>query len=92
MPQIYCSRGDGKLPYGRNTLIRFQAEYIFEMTDEAETKLKYKNIEKIIFGKDVIYIYTSAIQAFLIPFSVFETQEKRDEFCAFLNQKMVEAE
>jgi len=75
----------GKLPYGRNVQIQFDEEVIHEITEIAESKMKYSNIEKIVEVDRALYIYYAATQAFIIPISVFESEEQKNEFLRFLN-------
>ena len=79
---------DGKLPYGQIGRIEFEQDYIHDITDENETKIKYTNVEKIAINNNYIYIYFNAIQAFLIPFHVFENNEQKEMFFSFINNKI----
>jgi len=78
---------DGKLPYGNDVLIQFDEDFFVETTNESETKTNYSKIEKIAVGKKAFYIYVNALQAYIIPFSVFKTEQHRDDFLAFINNK-----
>lgn len=85
---IKIIKKDGKLPYGKDVLIQFEEDFFIETTNETETKTKYTSIEKIAAGGNrAIYIYISSVQAFIIPFSVFESEKQRDAFLAFINYK-----
>lgn len=89
--QIKMIKKEGKLPYGKEVFARFDDQLFMETANGNESKIDYANIEKIAVGQKAIYIYIGAIQAFIIPFSVFEDEEKREEFLTFLNHKKSEA-
>lgn len=82
---------DGKLYYGKDVLFQFNEDFFIETSTDAETKLKYTSIERIEEGKNALYIYIGAIQAYMIPFSVFETTEQKNEFLDFINNKVATA-
>ena len=84
---IKAMKKSGKLPFGKNTEIQFGEDDIHDISELSESKIKYSVIEKIAMGKNAIYIYFSSIQAFIIPFSVFENEEQKADFLAFINQK-----
>ncbi len=79
---------DGKLPYGKNNLIKFDQNFIYEVNDKIETKTKYTVLENIMVDDNAIYIYFSAIQAYIIPFRVFENDEQKEAFLEFINDKI----
>lgn len=81
---------DGSLPYGKEVSIKFDDECFIEDTDQIETKIQYSKVERIALGY-AIYIYFSAIQASIVPFSAFENNREREEFLSFLNSKVENA-
>jgi len=85
--QIRSIKKTGKLPFGKENVIRFYEDFILSIEDSTETKMQYARIEKVAEGKKAIYIYSSAIQAFILPFSAFSNGQERNEFWAFINQK-----
>jgi len=85
--RIKMIKKDGKLPYGKDVLVQFDEDSFIETIHEAESKANYKIIEKIAVGKNAAYIYINAMQAVIVPFSVFETNEQKNEFLAFINKK-----
>jgi len=85
--QIKSIKKTGKLPFGKENTLRFFEDFMMSIEDGTETKMKYTNIEKVAAGDNAIYIYFSAMQAFIIPFSVFSNEQERNEFYAFINQK-----
>ena len=84
---IKLIKKDGKLPYGKNVLINFEEDFFVEATNDTEIKGKYKSVEKIAVAGDAIYIYISAMQAFILPISVFESTAQKNEFLEFINGK-----
>ena len=89
--QIKLMKKDGKLPYGKNVSIEFDETFFIESTEINETKTKYASIEKIAVSNNMIYVYFSAIQAFILPLSVFESNEQKDAFLLFINDKKEES-
>ena len=77
----------GKLPYGKDVTISFGEDSLIEITPETETKVKYTRIENIVGGTFAIYIYISAVQAFVVPVSVFPSIQEQDEFWNFIHDK-----
>ena len=82
---------DGKLPFSKETTIIFDEERIHEKSIEAESSILYTSIEKIGEGDQAIYIYFSALQAFILPYRSFESDEQKNEFLSFLNTKCQKA-
>jgi hypothetical protein len=78
---------DGKLPFSKETVITFDEERLHEKSIDAESSINYSSIEKIGEGDQAIYIYFSALQAFILPYRSFESDEQRHEFLSFLNTK-----
>ena len=85
--QMKLLKKDGKLPYGQNSLVTFGEDFVVDISDETETKIKYTKIEKISVGSIAIYLYFSAAQALVIPFSVFENDAHKAEFLEFIKGK-----
>ena len=89
--RIKAIKKRGKMPYNRRAFMRFDNEYFTEITDQSETKTKYSSIEKIIFGKNAVYLYTSVVQAYIVADTVFEKPEQKTEFCEFIRQRAAQA-
>jgi hypothetical protein len=71
---IKSFKKSAKLPYGQNVTIHFDEDSFTETTVETETKVKYSSVEKIAFSNIALYIYVSSVQAFIIPYCVFENE------------------
>lgn len=78
---------DGKLPFNGEVIITFDEDGIHEKTLNSESKINYTLVEKIGQNKQAIYIYMSAVQAYIIPLSCFESDVKKIEFLEFLDKK-----
>ena len=84
---IKAMKKQGKLPYSNEVIIQFNEDCFIETTSATETRTKYTNVEKVVLGKSAVYVYMGAIQAYIVPFSVFETEKQKEEFCAFIENK-----
>ena len=78
---------EGKLPYENKNLLQFQDDFIFGIADGTETRVPYTKIEKVKLHKEVMYIFISVLQAYIIPLSIFETVEQQNEFLTFIKHK-----
>jgi len=65
----------GKLPYQSDITIFFEDDFFIETTEIGEGRVKYSAIERVIKAEKAIYIYTNAVQAMLLPFTVFLTNK-----------------
>lgn len=88
---IHKLKKDGKLPYSKQTAIRFEDDAFHETTEDTETKTAYRKLENIAVSDHAIYAYTSAMQAYIIPLRVFESDAQRTAFMQFLNAKKDDA-
>ena len=75
------------LPFDSKIRLELGDENICQITENSETKVIYSDIEKITQGPNAIYVYISATQAFIMPFSVFDSDIQRNEFLEFLRKK-----
>lgn len=83
--QLRQMKKSGKLPYSQSSILEFYEKGFVEITESNKTELKYTAIERIsIVDKKYIYIHTNSIMAYIIPYSVFESDEQRSEFFVFL--------
>jgi len=84
---IRLMKKEGRLPFSKNNRLQFDEENIYEFTEVTESKFKYSTIEKIAENDNAIYIYISAMQAIIIPFSVFKGEAEKEEFITFIKRK-----
>ncbi|MCL2638604.1 MAG: YcxB family protein [Oscillospiraceae bacterium] len=87
---IYILKKSGKLPFDTDNSLKFADDDYTEVTPDTESKIKYSKIEKVLVSENAVYIFTSAMQAHIIPLSAFENEQQKEQFCAFINQKMTE--
>jgi hypothetical protein len=88
--QIKLMKRDGRAPYDANPQISFGEEEVHEISETSELKVKYVNVEKVCDDKKngAVYIFFSAMQAFILPHRAFESDAHRSEFLAFINGKV----
>lgn len=60
-------------------------QHILVRQGEAESSCDWKNVRKIVFGKGVVYVFTTAIHATIITEKSCE--EQFEELVAFLKEK-----
>lgn len=77
-----------KLPYENSVIISFEDEYFVETTEKGDSRTKYSAIELVVSAEKAIYIYINAVQAIILPFTVFSDEQKRNDFLVFIEGKM----
>ena len=87
--QIRSIKKQGKIPFGKDVNIRFDEESYTEINEVSETKINYTSMERVVKGHHAIYLYIGAVQATIIPFAAFETEEHMDDFLAFIFSKIL---
>jgi hypothetical protein len=85
--QIKLMKKSGKLPFARENHYKFEEDYFLIETEIMDIKQKYAAIENILVSPKAIYIYLGAIQANTLPLSVFESEQQKEEFITFINEK-----
>lgn len=65
----HYSLGALRVPYSPESVIEFTDTMIIEHTDTTDTRLMYKDIEKICQTEDALYIFIDSSRAFLIPYA-----------------------
>jgi len=86
--QINDLKKTGKLPFGHSITISFDEEGVHEVSELAESKVKYSNFEKILEDEDAVYIYYSTRTAYFIPHHVFENEQQKTDFLSFIKRKV----
>ena len=66
----------------------FEDEMIIDITTNVETKMKYLNLERIEYDNNLLYLFFSPLQAFILPLRIFTNSNERDELIAFIKSKM----
>jgi hypothetical protein len=77
----------GKLPMQNNIHMLFDENDFTEKTELNESKYLYSCIESINMGEKAIYLYNGAVQAFIIPNSVFNDVSEKELFKQFVKSK-----
>lgn len=78
---------NGKLPFSNESTIILDDDFIREKTSLTESNIKFESIEKIVESKNALYIYIGAIQAIVIPYRSFTSNEEKIDFLNLLNSK-----
>jgi uncharacterized membrane protein len=76
--------GNNKGLLGKKKL-EINEDYIIETDQNAESKHKWNVIEKVVNTQDYIFIYASAVSAYIIPINAFKSKEERDNFLHRVN-------
>lgn len=71
---------------GERTL-DLQEDAIYERGISSESKKSWDAVEKVIEGKKHIYIYVSAITAFIVPLTAFADDDEKNQFLSMINRK-----
>lgn len=58
---------EGKLPYHADADIEFRDDAIVEVSGQGELCVPYTDVEHVYFETGYLYIFYSAVQAFIIP-------------------------
>ena len=86
--QIKAMKRDGKAPYGEASQVHFGEDDVHSVSESTETRAKYASLGRICEDGNAVYIYMNAIQAFVIPRRVFESEAQKAEFLAFISGKV----
>lgn len=86
-------KASGKLPYDSVSRLEFYTDKIVEITDSSRIEKSYASVEQICVVKDhYIYVYTSAVSAYILPIPQLKEQADQEEFLNYLSQKCPSAE
>lgn len=77
----------GKLPMQNNIQMLFNENEFIEKTEVNESKNLYSCIESVDMGEKAMYLYNGAVQAFIIPNSVFKDVSEKELFKQFIKSK-----
>lgn len=84
---IKTIEASGKLPYAKESTAVFDDEKIKFVTSDTEMSISYSAIEKIVIGKNALYLYKNAITAHIMPYRTFASEEEKESFLQFIKQK-----
>ena len=74
----------GNAKYTPKGLLSFDEEQIIDVCETSEMKVKYSVLEKVYVTPVAFYFYISSIQAFILPYKSFSSQQQLDEFFNFI--------
>ncbi len=83
---------DGNLPYDKSGELVFDSDGITDITETSVFKTGYSSIEKIIITEKTIYLYTSAINAYIINSDFFKDQNEKSDFLNYITSKAPDAD
>ena len=86
---IKSYKKQGKFTYSPESVIEFDEDKIYEITDGSKIEQMLSNTEFVSICEydKVIYISFNAAMTFVMPYRVFENDEQREEFIEFLRNK-----
>ena len=84
---IKTIKESGKAPYDDDFKAVFEEEKLLTSTKDTEVTTAYSALEKIVIGKNALYLYKNAIAAYIMPYRVFASEEEKESFLQFLRQK-----
>ena len=86
--QLKLLKKSGKLAYSPEAIIEFYDDVFVETTATNRTEQKYSSIERIsVVDNKFAYIHISSVNAYILPFYAFSSQEQCDSFFAFIRTK-----
>ncbi len=78
----------GKMSFDPTSSFEFYDDIFTESTPETKCEYRYSILDSIsIVGTSVIYLHTSNLGGYIIPFTVFDSKEHFDSFVHFLHTK-----
>ncbi len=85
--QISLTKNSPNKRYLPKSTIEFAEESFTELTEIGSTETKYFVIERISVTEQAIYMHMNSVTAYILPTSLFESDETLDEFIDFLKTK-----
>ena len=85
---ITMMKKSGKLPYEKASRLEFFDDCFTEIGENTKNEVMYAGIEQVLVSKaNAIYIYVSGSTAYILPASVFSSDDEREEFKQFIKAK-----
>ncbi len=78
---------DGKLPYSETGTLTFSQDDIREENAQSTAAYHYDAIERTALSRGAVYVFFSAMQAFILPESAFSGDEERQALLGLLKEK-----
>ena len=81
-------KADGKLPYSVKGTLIFDEEKLIDRGVTSETTVHYGSFTKLCAGKSAYYLYFSAAQGIIVPFSAVPSDAEREQLYQFLRRNI----
>ena len=78
---------EGRCPYNKHSILKFNNDSLIEISPTEESNVDYDTIEKIVEITGLLLIYISTLNAIIMPVSVFTSQEQKEAFISFLEDR-----
>lgn len=86
--QIKHMKSASKLPYDPESTLEFYEDALVEMAAGKRLEQSYDVLERIcIWGEDYIFLYSSSVNAYILPMAQVKEQVDAEAFLNFLSQK-----
>lgn len=85
---IMKMKKEGRLPYTKEAILKFDDESIHEITPNTESKTNYSMIEKVSVTEKAIYLFINSVQAYILPVTAFSGEMEKSKFLEFINLKV----
>lgn len=82
---------DGNLPYDKSGELIFDSDGITDISETSVLKTGHSSIEKIIITEKTIYLYTSAVNAYIINSDFFKDENEKSAFLNYITSKATNA-
>ena len=79
------SEGNNNALLGRQ-VVSLSPEGIFVKNQTAESKINWSTVDKVTENDKHVYLYTSSINALVIPKNDFQSEKEKQEFLAYVNK------
>lgn len=78
----------GKLPFESRVSLEATDDHIVERADSGEKKTCLAQCEYVLAGHSAVYVYNSALSAYIIPNRVFRDEDEKNRFIRFIESKI----
>lgn len=77
-----------KVPFTPEATMEFYNDYFVEESPESRAEIKYSSITQVyLVNSEMIYLFNSAVSAYLIPVSSFSGEDEFKSFMDFIAEK-----
>lgn len=84
---IKMMKASGKAPFADDYKAVFEEDKVTTSTKDTEISNSYSAFEKIVIGRNALYLYRNAISATILPYRIFASEEEKESFLQFIQQK-----